>query len=51
MRRHTVSNPVRAPHPGGGAFGYGLPPFEEHVDSLKKYPPIPNGAQDPYSPE
>jgi arylsulfatase len=28
----------------------GLPQLEEHVVSLKKYPPIPNGAPDPYEP-
>ena len=26
----------------------GLPQLEEHVASLKKYPPIPTGTQDPY---
>jgi arylsulfatase len=28
----------------------GLPQLEEHVLSLKKYPPIPTGAPDPYKP-
>jgi arylsulfatase len=28
----------------------GLPQLEEHVASLKKYPPIPPGALDPYEP-
>ena len=28
----------------------GLPQLEEHVLSLKKYPPIPTGASDPYKP-
>ena len=28
----------------------GLPQLEEHVASLKKYPPIPAGASDPYEP-
>jgi arylsulfatase A-like enzyme len=28
----------------------GLPQLEEHVASLKKYPPIPAGAPDPYEP-
>ena len=28
----------------------GLPQLEEHVASLKKYPPIPTGASDPYKP-
>lgn len=28
----------------------GLPQLEEHVLSLKKYPPIPTGAPDPYQP-
>jgi arylsulfatase len=28
----------------------GLPQVEEHVASLKKHPPIPTGAPDPYSP-
>jgi arylsulfatase len=28
----------------------GLPQLEEHVASLKKYPPIPPGATDPYEP-
>jgi arylsulfatase len=28
----------------------GLPQLEEHVSSLKKYPPIPTGALDPYKP-
>jgi len=28
----------------------GLPQLGEHVGSLKKYPPIPNGAPDPYVP-
>jgi arylsulfatase len=28
----------------------GLPQLEEHVASLKKYPPIPTGALDPYEP-
>ena len=28
----------------------GLPQLEAHVDSLKKFPPIPNGAPDPYEP-
>jgi arylsulfatase len=28
----------------------GLPQLEEHVASLKKYPPIPTGAPDPYEP-
>jgi arylsulfatase len=28
----------------------GLPQLEEHVASLKKYPPIPTGAPDPYVP-
>ncbi|UCE64421.1 MAG: arylsulfatase [Nitrospirota bacterium] len=28
----------------------GLPQLEEHVLSLKKYPPIPTGAPDPYMP-
>ena len=28
----------------------GLPQLEEHVASLKKYPPIPTGAPDPYKP-
>jgi arylsulfatase len=28
----------------------GLPQLEEHVASLKKYPPIPAGAPDPYAP-
>jgi arylsulfatase len=28
----------------------GLPQLEEHVASLKKYPPIPSGAPDPYEP-
>jgi hypothetical protein len=27
-----------------------LPQLEEHVASLKKYPPIPTGAPDPYEP-
>jgi arylsulfatase A-like enzyme len=27
-----------------------LPQLEEHVASLKKYPPIPTGAKDPYQP-
>ena len=27
-----------------------LPQLEEHVVSLKKYPPIPSGAPDPYEP-
>jgi hypothetical protein len=27
-----------------------LPQLEEHVASLKKYPPIPAGAPDPYEP-
>ena len=29
----------------------GLPQLEEHVVSLKEYPPIPAGAPDPYKPE
>ena len=29
----------------------GLPQLEEHVASLKKYPPIPAGAADPYKPK
>ena len=28
----------------------GLPQLEEHIASLKKYPPIPTGALDPYEP-
>ncbi len=28
----------------------GLPQLEDHVASLKKYPPIPAGTLDPYSP-
>jgi len=28
----------------------GLPQLEEHVASLKKYPPVPTGAADPYEP-
>jgi arylsulfatase len=28
----------------------GLPQLEEHVASLKRYPPIPTGASDPYEP-
>ena len=28
----------------------GLPQLEEHVVSLKKYPPIPTGTPDPYQP-
>ena len=28
----------------------GMPQLEEHVASLKKYPPIPTGAPDPYKP-
>jgi arylsulfatase len=28
----------------------GLPQLEEHVVSLKKHPPIPAGAPDPYEP-
>lgn len=28
----------------------GLPQLEEHAASLKKYPPIPTGAPDPYTP-
>jgi len=28
----------------------GLPQLEEHVASLKKYPPIPSGTPDPYKP-
>jgi arylsulfatase len=28
----------------------GLPQLEEHVASLKKYPPIPSGAPDPFEP-
>ena len=28
----------------------GLPQLEEHVASLKKYPPVPTGALDPYEP-
>jgi arylsulfatase len=28
----------------------GLPQLEEHIASLKKYPPIPTGAPDPYKP-
>ena len=27
-----------------------LPQLEDHVASLKKYPPIPSGAPDPYVP-
>jgi arylsulfatase len=29
----------------------GLPQLEEHVESLKKYPPIPAGTPDPYEPD
>jgi len=28
----------------------GLPQLEEHVASLQKYPPIPPGTSDPYTP-
>jgi arylsulfatase len=28
----------------------GLPQLEEHLASLKKHPPIPTGAPDPYEP-
>jgi arylsulfatase len=28
----------------------GLPQLEAHVTSLKKYPPVPTGAPDPYKP-
>jgi arylsulfatase len=27
-----------------------LPQLEKHIVSLKKYPPIPTGAPDPYEP-
>jgi arylsulfatase len=29
----------------------GLPQLEEHVASLKKFPPIPTGTPDPYEPK
>ncbi len=28
-----------------------LPQLDEHVKSLKAYPPVPTGASDPYAPE
>jgi len=28
-----------------------LPQLDEHVKSLKAYPPVPTGAPDPYAPE